>query len=361
MVIDSLANPEVRAEPSAPARRRRPLVRYALRRLGLTAILAVGITVVSFLLTTVVPINAAAANLGDRAASDPEVVAAYEARYGLDRPPVVQYFIYLKNLLQGDLGMSQLTHRPVVEDLGAYAPATLELVMAAVLFVVVVGVALGTWAALRRNRFPDQLARIIAMLGVSTPIFWLGLVASFVFFAKLGWLPSGGRLDSTFVAPPKITGFLTIDSLLAGDLPAFASAASHLVLPSVVLGVYTLGLIIRFTRTSVLEVLGQDYVRAAEAKGLSGTETTFRYILRAAAGPIITVTGVAFGTLLAGTVLIETVFNWPGLGQYAYHAATAGDLSAIMGVSLFVSLSYILINLVVDLLYMALDPRVRLT
>jgi peptide/nickel transport system permease protein len=357
MVIDSPVAPKAPSEP----RRRRPLVRFILRRLGLTAVLAVGITVISFLLTNVVPINAAAANLGDRAASDPEIVAAYEARYGLDRPAVVQYFYYVKNLLQGDLGISQQTKRPVVEDLSAFAPATLELVFAAVVFVVVVGVALGTWAALRRNRFPDHLARMVAMLGVSTPIFWLGLVASFVFFAKLGWLPSGGRLDSVYVAPPDITGFLIIDSLLAGDWHALSSAAAHLVLPSVVLGVYTLGLIIRFTRTSVLEVIGQDYVRAAEAKGLSGTETTFRYILRAAAGPIVTVTGVAFGTLLAGTVLIETVFNWPGLGQYAYRAATTGDLAAIMGVSLFVSLAYILINLVVDLLYMALDPRVRLT
>ena len=340
---------------------RHPVLHYTLRRLGLTLFLAFGVTVVTFVLTALVPIDPAVAALGERAAADPELVAAYREKYGLDQPLIVQYWVYLTGLLQGDWGMSQQTQRPVLQDLLHYAPATLELVFATIILAVVTGVLVGLAAALYRNRFPDHFARVLALLGVSTPIFWFGIVMIMIFFAQLKWLPSGGRVDPNL---PKIqggTGFLLIDSMLAGQPAIFLSALQHLILPSIVLGLSTLGLIIRITRASVLEVLGNDYVRSGRAKGLAGGTVVRRYVLRAASGSILTVTGVAFGGLLAGTVLIETVFNWPGLGLYAYRSATTGDLSAIMGVTLFVSTAYILVNLIVDLCYMVLDPRVRLT
>ncbi|UOQ56857.1 ABC transporter permease [Leucobacter allii] len=339
---------------------RHPVLRYTLRRLGLTLFLALGVTVVTFVLSALVPIDPTVAALGERAAADPEIVAAYRAKYGLDQPLVVQYWVYLTGLLRGDWGMSQQTQRPVLEDLLSYAPATLELVLATIVLAVAVGVLVGLAAALYRNRFPDHAARVIALLGVSTPIFWFGIVMTMIFFAQLGWLPSGGRVDPNLPKLQGGTGFILIDSLLAGQPAIFWSGVQHLILPSIVLGLGTLGLIIRITRASVLEVLGNDYVRAGRAKGLSGGAVVRRYILRSASGSILTVSGVAFGGLLAGTVLIETVFNWPGLGLYAYRSATTGDLNAIMGVTLFVSTAYILVNLVVDLCYMILDPRVRL-
>ncbi|HWM33917.1 MAG TPA: ABC transporter permease [Pseudolysinimonas sp.] len=347
---------------AAPRRRRRhPLIEYTLRRLGLMALLALGITIITFVLANIIPIDPVVANLGERAAANPEVVAAYRARYGLDQPLIVQYVIYLGNLLRGDFGMSQQTGRPVLADLLAFAPATLELVIGAIVFSLLVGVTLGTAAALRRGGAPDHAARFVSLIGVSTPIFWLGIVASYVFFAQLHLLPSGGRVSPTMPRISGGTGFLVLDSILAGNPAILGDVLQHLVLPATVLGASTLGLIVRFTRTSVLEVSGNDYVRSAKAKGLAPRSVVGRYILRGAAGPILTVTGVAFGGLLAGTVLVETVFNWPGLGQYAFRAASTADLSAIMGVTLFVSLSYIIINFIVDLLYMVIDPRVRLT
>lgn len=340
---------------------RHPALHFALRRLGLTLLLALGITIITFSLTALVPIDPVVAALGERAAGNPEIVANYRAQHGLDQPLPLQYWIYLTNLLQGDWGMSVQTQRPVLQDLLAYAPATLELVFVTIIAAVISGVLIGLAAALYRNRFPDHFARVIALLGVSTPIFWFGIVVVMIFFARLGWFPSGGRIDATMPKLSGGTGFLLIDTIAAGQPEMFLSVAKHLVLPAFVLGLATLGLIIRITRASILEVLGNDYVRAGRAKGLEERTVIQRYILRAASGTILTVTGVAFGGLLAGTVLIETVFRWPGLGMYAYRAATTADLNAIMGVTLFVSVSYVLVNLIVDLLYMVLDPRVRLT
>lgn len=332
-----------------------------LRRLGLTVLLAFGITVVTFALTAIIPIDPVVAVLGERAAADPEIVAAFRAKHGLDQPLVMQYLIYLTDLLQGDWGTSIQTGRPVLTDLLAYAPATLELVLATIVFAVLAGVLIGLFAALFRNKWPDHVARVVSLLGVSTPIFWFGIVMTMVFFAQLQWLPSGGRIDPALPRIEGGTGFMLLDAIMVRSPQIFMSAAQHLILPAFVLSLGTLALVIRITRTSILEVLGNDYVRAGRAKGLGPVQVVRRYVLRAASGSILTVTGVAFGGLLAGTVLIETIFNWPGLGQYAYRAATMGDLAAIMGVTLFVSTAYILVNLVVDIFYMVLDPRVRLT
>jgi peptide/nickel transport system permease protein len=338
-----------------------PLARYLLRRLGVSALLIVGVTLVTFVLTNLVPGDPVAANLGQRAAENPETVAAYRAHYGLDRPLPVQYVTYLGNLVQGDLGESQQTHRPVLTDLQSAVPATLELAIGAIVLSVLIGVAFGVLAAVRRGRAADSALRLVSLVGISVPTFWLALVAFYVFSFQLDLAPGSGRLAPATTPPPHVTGLYTVDALLAGEWETFGDALAHLMLPTLVLTLYTVGLLTRFTRSAVLEVLEQDYVRSARAKGLPGRTVLFRYVLRAAMVPILTVVGLAFGALLSGTVLVEEIFAWPGVGSYAYQAASHLDLPAVMGVGLLVGVIYLVINLVVDLLYGVIDPRVRIS
>jgi peptide/nickel transport system permease protein len=346
-----------------PARRQflggHPLARFLLRRTLVAALLALGVTLVTFVLTNLVPGDPVAANLGDRASGDPEIVATYRHKFGLDQPLPLQYLTYLGKLLTGDLGESQQSHQPVMSDLSTAVPATLELAGAAILVSLVIGVAFGVLAALRRDRLTDQVLRVVSLLGVSVPTFWLALLSFYLFFYKFGIAPGSGRITPGMVAPPHVTGLYTIDAALAGQWPVFWSAVGHLTLPALVLTAYTVGLLTRFTRSAVLEVLGQDYVRAALAKGLPRRTVLFQYVLRAALVPIITVAGLAFGALLSGTVLVESIFAWPGLGAYAFHSATTLDLPAVMGVGLVVGIVYLVVNLVVDVLYGVIDPRVR--
>lgn len=336
------------------------MLRFIGKRLVAAVFLLLGITLVSFVLTQVVPGDPAAANLGQRAIEDPDAVAAFRREYGLDKPVPVQYVRYLGNLVQGDLGKSQQSRRAVKDDLGEFVPATIELAGTAILISLVVGIGLGTIAALRRDRPIDGALRVVSLGGVSMPMFWLALTALYLFTFKFRVFPGTGRLSPGAIAPPDRTGMYTVDALLDGDWKTFQSAFMHLLLPALVLAMYAVGLITRFTRSAVLEVLGNDYVRAAHAKGLPLRVVVVRHVLRAAMVPIITVVGVTFAGLLAGTVLVEKIFAWPGVGQYAYRSASTLDLPAIMGVSLFVALVYILINLVVDVLYGVIDPRVRL-
>jgi peptide/nickel transport system permease protein len=324
-------------------------------------VLAVGITLVAFVLTQLVPGDPAAANLGQRAIGDPSAVAAFRHQYGLDRSLPMQYLLYLKNLLHGDLGLSQQSHRPVRTDLAEYIPATIELALFAIVLSLIIGIGLGILAAVYRDRWPDQVIRVVSLGGVSMPVFWIALVAFYLLFYKWGVLPGGGRLAPTQVAPTHLTGMYTVDALVHGQWSLFASALRHMVLPGLVLAIYTVGMLTRFTRASVLEIMGNDYVRAARLKGLPERTVVLRHVLRPALVSIITVAGLAFGNLLSGTVLVENIFSWPGVGQYAYHSATNLDLPAIMGVSLFVAVVYIVINLVVDLLYGVIDPRIRLS
>jgi len=340
--------------------RHRDLRRFLLRRLGTGLVLLIGITLVAFVLTHLVPGDPAAANLGQRAIGDPAAVAAFRHQYGLDRPLPVQYAVYLKDLLQGNLGLSEQSHRPV-RDLAEYIPATIELALFAIVASLVIGIGLGIVAAVFRDRWPDHVIRVISLGGVSMPVFWIALVAFYLFFFKLGWLPGGGRLDPTQGAPTHLTGMFTVDAAVHGQWTLFWSALRHLVLPGLVLAIYTIGMLTRFTRASMLEIMGNDYVRAARLKGLPEHVVVLRHVLRPALVAIITVAGVAFGNLLSGTVLVENVFSWPGVGQYAYRSAVNLDLPAIMGVSLFVALVYIVINLAVDLLYGVIDPRIRLS
>ena len=337
----------------------RPFVRFLTRRLAALVLLGLGITFVAFVLTELVPGDPAAANLGQRAIADPAAVQAFREHYGLDKPLPVQYAVYLEHLVTGDLGQSEQSHRAVRTDLSEFVPATAELAVTSILIAFVLGISLGILSAVRRNRLTDQVLRVISLGGISMPTFWLALVALYVFFFKLGWVPGSGRLDPGVLPAPHVTGLYTIDALLAGQLDVFVSAAQHLILPAGVLAAYNIGLLTRFTRSAVLEVINNDYVQAARAKGLPERTVVLRHVLRAALPPIITVGGLAFANVMTGTVLVESIFGWPGIGQYAFHSATTLDLPAIMGVSLFVAVVYIVVNFLVDILYGVVDPRIR--
>ena len=349
------------ARTSAPAKGSGSgYLRFMSRRLGTSLITLVGITMVSFGLGVLVPLRPETANLSQQALANPEAVAAFREKFGLNLPIWEQYLRYLGGLLQGDLGISQQTGRAISTDLAKYTPATLELVLWATVLSVVIGVTLGIIAASARNRWPDHFARIVSLIGVSLPTYWLALVGSTVLFRQLGWLPGSGRLDATITPPPHITGFYTIDALLTGDMQAWVSAASHLILPATVLALSNIGMVLRFTRSSVIDGLNTDAVKAARAKGLPNTKVLIRYAVRSASSPIITVTALSFAFLLAATVYVEQIFGWGGLGQYAYRSATNLDVTAITGISVVIAVAFLAVNFLADLLASALDPRIRL-
>jgi peptide/nickel transport system permease protein len=324
-------------------------------------LLAVGITFVAFALTHIVPGDPAAANLGQQAINDPAAVAAFNHHYGLDKPLPTQYAIYLWRLLHGDLGQSEQNHDAVTHDLGQAIPATAELAIVSILIAILIGVALGVIAAMRRNKLTDHVLRVVSLGGVSMPTFWIALVGLYVFFFRLNWLPGTGRLDPVVTPPPNHTGLYVLDSVISGQWSTAGNAVMHLILPAAVLAAYNIGLLTRYTRSSVLEVISNDYVRAARAKGMPERIVIPRHVLRAALPGIVTVIGLAFANVMTGAVLVENIFSWPGIGQYAYHSATTLDLPAIMGVSLFVAVVYIVINFFVDVLYGVVDPRLRIS
>jgi len=335
------------------------LLRYLARRVVIAAILLVGMTLVTFTLTNLVPGDPVAAALGQRAADDPAIVARFRAEYGLNQPLPQQYFAYLGRLTHFDLGTSWQTHRPVADDLAKAIPATMEIALTAIVSAAIIGLVFGALSAYRRGKLTDQVLRLISLIGISVPTFWMAIVCFYVFYYRLGIAPGSGRLSPGDSPPPHVTGMYTVDALLSGQWQTFVDAAAHLALPSLVLTLYTVGLLTRFSRTSFLEVLNRDFIRAAKAKGLPGRTVFFRYVFRAAAIPILTIVGLAFGSLLSGTVLVESIFSWPGLGSYAYQASSKLDLLAVMGVGLFVGVVYLGINLVVDILYGFIDPRVK--
>ncbi len=340
---------------------RRTLARFLGRKLLITVFLLFGVTIVTFLLIQLVPGDPTTTNLSETAQKDPEVVAAFRARWGLDKPLIVQYFTYLGNVLHGDLGISQSTGNSVLSDLGKYVPATLELAIPAMALSLVISVAVGMWAAVRKDKAADHTIRAGALIGLSTPSFWLAIVVLYVFFYLLGIAPNGSRLSAKFTPPRHITGMYTVDALLTGRPVVFWDAVWHLALPVLVLTSLTVAALIRFVRSAMLEVLDQDYIKAAHAKGLPRRIVLRRHVLRAGLVQVVTVSGLAFASLLSGTVLIEQIYSWPGIGQYAYRAAVNLDLPAIMGVGLFVALVYTLVNLLIDLLYGVIDPRIRIS
>jgi ABC-type dipeptide/oligopeptide/nickel transport system permease component len=292
---------------------------------------------------------------------NPEAVAAAEAKYGLDKPLIQQYFIYIGNLLQGDAGTSFVTKQPVADDLRDRLPATLELTIAAMMVAVVGGVLIGVLVAIRHNKLTDHAGRLFSLLGSSIPVYWSGLVLLLIFSVHLGWLPGPGRLDSRSVAPTDRTGFYTVDSLLDGDLEKFWEALRHLVLPAVVLGWGVMGTVTRIVRASMLDVLGQDFVRTARAKGARESAVVFRHAFRNAMLPALTIVGFSVAYLITGAVLTESIFSWPGIGQYSVKAAQTLDFPAIMGVCLLGGIVFLLANFVTDIGYAFADPRIRLS
>jgi peptide/nickel transport system permease protein len=333
-------------------------LRYVVTRLAAAAVMAVAATLVIFLIAHTVPADPILAMLGDKASANPELVAKFRAHWGLDRPLWEQYWIFLNGLIRGDLGESIISRRGVVDDIIQYGPATIELATMAAILTAVVGIPFGVIAAVKRDTWVDHSARIGSLIGVSAPTFWLAFVVLALFYGGLQIAPAPGRLDPGAVAPPDVTGMYLVDSLLAGDYDTFRDALAHIMLPAIVLAASTIGLITRTTRASMLESLNQDYVRVARAKGLSERQVILGHALPNALIPVVTLGGLAYGELLAGTVLTETIFSWPGLGRYTFESAVALDFPAIMGVTLIVAVIYLLMNLIVDLSYLVLDPRV---
>lgn len=342
------------------ARTRSPLIGYLARRIGTSLLILLGVTMVTFALTNLVPGDPVSAALGEGASQNPETREAFIREHSLDEPLVIQYVIYMKNLFSGDLGVSLVTGQPVLSDLATAVPATIEIALLAIVLSLAVSIVLGTLAAYRRGLVTDQVVRVVTLIGLSIPTFWLAMVAFYVFFLQLGIAPGSGRISPTITPPPRLTGLYTVDYILNGDPVGFFDALAHLALPVLVLSLFTIGLLTRFIRAAVLEVLDTDYIRAARAKGLPRRRVIGAYVLRGASLPILTVVGVAFGVLLSGTVLVEAVFAWPGLGTYAFNSAINLDLPGVMGVGLVVGVIYLVINFAVDLLYGVLDPRVRL-
>ncbi|KTT26026.1 peptide ABC transporter permease [Pseudomonas oryzihabitans] len=331
---------------------------FHLLRKQLTDILIVviGVSLITFVISHLIPGDPARLIAGERASD--AIVANIRHQLGLDLPLYQQYFRYMNDLLHGDLGQSIRTHRPVLEDLRTFFPATLELALVALLLSILIGVPLGVLSAVYNNRWIDHISRTLAVAGISTPAFWLGLGLIVLFYGHLGWLPGGGRLAQGMTPPPTITGFYLIDTLLAGDLPGFVSAAKHLVLPAVTLAFVNLGVITRQIRGAMLEQLGEDYIRTARAYGLSQATVVLRHALPNALIPSITVIGLALGDLLYGAVLTETVFAWPGMGAYVVKSIQALDFPAVMGFAIVVSFIYVLLNRFIDLLYQLVDPRI---
>jgi peptide/nickel transport system permease protein len=332
---------------------------YIIRRILFAIPLLLGITVVAFLIANAVPADPINANLPQNALGDEELVQAFREKWGLDQPPHVQYLTYLGNLLQGDLGTSIKTRNPITEDIQQFLPATIELATFAIIIGLALGVGFGVVSAVWRNSPLDYAVRVLALIGVSFPVFLLALIGLTVLHAELGITAGPGRLGFLVRDPPTVTGWFTIDSLLAGQWETFLNAVSHLVLPSLVLGLYVSGIIARITRSSLLEQLNADYVRTARSKGLRSQVVIVRHALSNALIPVVTLIGLLYGNLLAGAVLIESIFAWPGIGRYAFRASTSQDFPAIMGISMLIALIYVVANFVVDILYFFLDPRIR--
>jgi len=334
------------------------MARYAAARLVTATIMVLLATLVIFLIANTVPGDPVLSQLGDLAASDPATVAEFRRKWGLDLPIWERYWIFLRGLLHGDLGVSLVSRRPVLADIRDYAPATLELASIAFLLSLLVGLPLGVIAAVRRDSWIDNVARVVSLIGVSAPTFWLAFIALAIFYGWLDWAPGPGQLDPVAFPPDRVTGLLLIDTALARDWELFHDAAAHLVLPAIVLASATLGLITRTTRAAMLEALSQDYVRVARAKGLRRRAVVLGHAAPNAMLPVVTLGGLAYANLLSGAVLTETVFSWPGLGRYTYQSAVALDFPAIMGITIIVAIVFVAVNIVVDLSYALLDPRV---
>jgi len=333
------------------------MLRFILTRLTLIVPTFIGITLVAFFLIRLVPGDPIETMAGERGI-DPARHEALRRELGLDRPILVQYGIYLGRLLQGDLGKSMITQERVISEFASLFPATVELGLCAILFAIVFGLPAGIVAAVRRNSIFDHGVMSVSLAGYSMPIFWWGLLLILLFSVKLGLTPVSGRIAVQYYVEP-VTGFLLIDSLLSDDKGAFRSALVHLVLPAIVLGTVPLAVIARMTRSAMLEVLGEDYIRTARAKGLSNLRVISLHALRNALIPVVTVIGLQVGVLFTGAILTETLFSWPGIGKWLIEAIGRRDYPVLQGGILIIGATVMTINLLVDLTYGLINPRIR--
>ncbi|WP_199258390.1 ABC transporter permease subunit [Paracoccus binzhouensis] len=333
------------------------MLRFILKKLLYLVPTMIGITLVAFGFIRLLPGDPVLLMAGERGVS-PERYAQIAAQLGYDKPVWQQYFHYLGNLLQGDLGNSLVTKKPVLAEFLALFPATVELGLVAIVLATVIGVPVGVIAAIRRGSWFDQISMTGALVGFSMPIFWWGLLLIILFSGVLGWTPVSGRISLMYFFPP-VTGFMLIDSLLSGQDGAFASAVSHLILPSIVLATIPLAVIARQTRSAMLEVMGEDYVRTARAKGLSPRRVIGVHALRNAMIPVITTIGLQIGVLLAGAILTETIFSWPGIGKWMIDSISRRDYPVVQSGLLLIAAIVMIVNLIVDLTYGLINPRIR--
>jgi ABC-type dipeptide/oligopeptide/nickel transport system permease component len=320
---------------------------YIIRRLILLIPIMIGVTIITFFLTHL--------------AGDP-IAAWVTPKTPLSMYPMIrqQHIYYVNDLLHFNLGLSASEGgRPVAAALAAYFPATVELTIAAMILILLIGIPIGIISAIRKDRIEDHIVRIFSLSGVSVPIFWFALILQYIFYLKLGWMPLGGRLPVTMMPPFHVTGMYTVDSLLAGQYDTFVQAVIHLILPAFCLAFSSLAFISRLIRSSMLEAMAQDFIRTARAKGLSEGVVILKHALRNALIPTTTMSGLAFAGLLSGAVLIERIFMWPGIGRYSTKAITSNDFASIMGFTLLVVIVFVMVNLVVDILYAYIDPRVK--
>jgi peptide/nickel transport system permease protein len=332
------------------------MARYLLRRLALTIPILLGVSLLVFLMLHSAGGDPAQTILGARA--DPESIAQLRQELGLDRPLLVQYVAFLSGAVRGDFGRSYRSNTPVTTEIAARFPATIELAMAAMAIAVVTGVVFGTLAAVRRHSLLDYVSSTVVLLGVSIPTFWLGLILIIIFGLWMRWLPISGRVDPRLGADPSLP-FLTLASILNGNWAVAKDALRHLILPALTLAAWPAAIVARMTRASLIESLGQDYVRTARGKGLPEQLIVVGHAARNALLPVLTVVGLEFGTLLGGAVVTETIFSWPGLGQLTVTAIGARDYQMVQGVVVLLGAVFVLLNLLVDVLYAVLDPRIR--
>jgi dipeptide transport system permease protein len=335
------------------------MLRFILTRVSLVIPTFVGITLLAFFLVRLIPGDPIETLAGERGI-DPARHEMLRKEYGFDRPVLVQYAIYIGHLLRGDFGRSIITRDPVLSEFLALFPATVELSLCAILFALILGIPAGIVAAVRRNSVFDHGVMGVSLAGYSMPIFWWGLLLILLFSVQLGWTPVSGRIAVRYFVEP-VTGFLLIDTLLSDDKGAFASAVSHLILPTIVLGTVPLAVIARMTRSAMLEVLGEDYIRTARAKGLAPSRVIGVHALRNALIPVVTVIGLQIGVLATGAILTETIFSWPGVGKWLIEAINRRDYPVLQGGTLLIGIVVMSVNLIVDLTYGLINPRIRHT
>ncbi|AEB06281.1 binding-protein-dependent transport systems inner membrane component [Coriobacterium glomerans PW2] len=329
---------------------------YVLKRILMVIPVLLGVTVIIFLITRVLAPDPAPVVLGEHATE--AAMAAWRTDNGLSDPIWMQFINFVSGAIRGDLGMSYYTHQSVTAEIGSRFPATAELAVCAIIFASIIGVALGVISAVRKNRAADHISMIIALIGVSMPIFWSGILLILLFAGMLHVLPSSGRI-SPLLQPTGGTGFFLIDALIQGRWSSLADALVHLIMPTIALSLYSMAIITRMTRSSMLDTLGEDYVRTAQAKGLTRGRVNIRHALRCAMLPVSTVIGLQFGSLLGGALLTETVFSWPGIGKFAVDSVLKSDFPCVQGIVLLIAVIFVFMNLLVDIIYAYLDPRIK--